>query len=162
MVLGKHSHFVNGRLGVRLCGEGTPDHHKLQQLLLQTEKFGGSASNVDKFKSENENLTKQLKRLKTIAEEQIKEMRNVCWALLGWRFDMDFREHRYTLTSKFSEKGNCLIFKQADKGSFQMLETPFATSLSEETFVYLHKCNSIPAFLANLQLDLFNSKTFKY
>ena len=46
-----------------------------------------------------------------------------------------------------------------DGGGLELLETPFCKFLDENTFAYLTKCNSVPAFLATLTLDLFGKQT---
>ena len=41
-----------------------------------------------------------------------------------------------------------------------MLETAFCKRLDDDMFAYLTRCNSVPAFLASLTLDLFERQTF--
>ena len=138
------------------------ENEKLKVLLKQTERYGNDVSTIQKWKIEKENLLKQMERLKTVAQDQIKEIRNCCWSLFGWRFDLDFAGHMYTITSMFSQKGDCLKFKKAENGSISMIETPFVENLDEDLFIYLKKFNSIPIFLSKLSIDLFNSKTCKF
>ena len=40
------------------------------------------------------------------------------------------------------------------------METPFASKLDSKLFAYLSTCNSVPAFLSNVTLELFDNQTF--
>lgn len=53
---------------------------------------------------------------------------------------------------------DALLFHWTDDG-VQLLATPFANKLDERLFASLTLCNSVPAFLANVQLDLFEKQT---
>ena len=50
------------------------------------------------------------------------------------------------------------VFAWGDDG-VQLLATPFTDRLDERLFASLKFCNSVPAFLANVQLDLFEKQT---
>ena len=63
------------------------------------------------------------------------------------------------LRSMFAEReDDALTFAWADDG-VQLLATPFTDRLDERLFASLKFCNSVPAFLANVQLDLFEKNT---
>jgi len=54
---------------------------------------------------------------------------------------------------------DCLLFQW--KGEIlELLETPFASKLDPKLFSFLTRCNSVPAFLSNVTLDLFEKVTF--
>ena len=42
----------------------------------------------------------------------------------------------------------------------ELLETDYTHRLEAKAFTYLTTCNSIPAFLSNLTLELFERQTF--
>jgi hypothetical protein len=49
--------------------------------------------------------------------------------------------------------------KNAALPGVQLLLTPFAERLDRRLFAALDLCNSVPAFLANVQLSLFDNQT---
>lgn len=51
-----------------------------------------------------------------------------------------------------------LLF-QLEDGELQMLETEFTRQLDKRLFVYLTRCDSVPAFLSNVTLHLFDQQT---
>ena len=46
------------------------------------------------------------------------------------------------------------------RGTLELLETPYAARLDRKIFAYLTTCNSVPAFLSSVTLDLFEKQTF--
>lgn len=44
--------------------------------------------------------------------------------------------------------------------TLELLETEFASRLDQKLFAYLTSCNSVPAFLSNVTIELFESQTF--
>ena len=71
----------------------------------------------------------------------------------------------YHLTSVYSAKEtDQLIFLSAKQGkdlTLELLATEYSNTLDEDISAFLWKCHSIPAFLSNVTLNLFNSKTYK-
>lgn len=55
----------------------------------------------------------------------------------------------------------CIVcFAQWKGDVLQLLDTPFAEKLDSKSFAYLTTYNSVPAFLANTTLQLFDNQTF--
>lgn len=44
--------------------------------------------------------------------------------------------------------------------SLELMDSPFASKLDPKLFTYLSTCNSVPAFLSSVTLDLFDNQTF--
>jgi len=53
-----------------------------------------------------------------------------------------------------------LLFKMKEGGGLELLESEFTQRLEAKVFTYLTTCHSIPAFLSNLTLELFEKQTF--
>ncbi|CAM9364517.1 unnamed protein product [Chrysoparadoxa australica] len=109
----------------------------------------GSVGEVDKDKINT--------RLKEMFKERIKFFREAVYLLTGFKIDMTTdREHpQLRLRSMFAEnEEDHLLFRWGDDG-LELMETPFAAMLDRKIFTYLSTCNSIPAFLSNLTLELF-------
>lgn len=51
-----------------------------------------------------------------------------------------------------------LLF-QLEDGELQMLETEFTRQMDKRLFMYLTRCGSVPAFLSNVTLHLFDQQT---
>lgn len=52
-----------------------------------------------------------------------------------------------------------LFFQSNVKGEMMLLATDFSSQLTDQIETYLSRFNSIPAFLSNITLDLFNRQT---
>ncbi|KAM0675205.1 Mitotic spindle assembly checkpoint protein MAD1 [Gurleya vavrai] len=78
--------------------------------------------------------------------------------LLG--YDINFTENTVELLSLYAfQKENKFVF-QVSEESVELLSNEFVEGYKEEIDVYLNKGKSIPAFLAEVTLDLMNKKTF--
>lgn len=58
------------------------------------------------------------------------------------------------------DQQDCLLFKLKEGGGLELLETDYTQRLEAKVFTYLTTCHSIPAFLSNLTLELFERQTF--
>eukprot|EP01036_Dinobryon_divergens_P022757 gene22757-31047_t len=67
---------------------------------------------------------------------------------------------RLRLRSMYAESSDdCLLF-QMRGDSLELLDTPFASRLEQRFFQLLSQGHSVPAFLSNITLDLFERQTF--
>ena len=64
----------------------------------------------------------------------------------------------WELPSLIFSEDDSLLFAWSDDG-VNLLATPFADQLDERLFANLKFCNSVPAFLASVQLNLFERQT---
>ena len=83
--------------------------------------------------------------------------------LFGYRLDMS--DSRCRLLSQYAASPNdVLLFdlQRNERGALVMalLENAYSRQLDDELLVYLRQLHSIPAFLAQHSLELFNSQTF--
>ena len=109
---------------------------------------GASSADAEALKKDNVNLAKRLERLKEIAQSKITEFREVVGLLFGFRVDVEFDRHIYTLTP-IADANKKLKFKRAEKG-LQLLETEYALQLPPSATQYLEDHDSIPAFLGHI------------
>jgi len=90
--------------------------------------------------------------------------RDGCRELFGFKVDMDGLERgktQFKLRSMFAEKeDDYLLFKMNGEGKLDLCETAFAKTLTPEQVMYLTTAKSVPAFLSNLTLSLFDQQTF--
>ena len=120
----------------------------------------GEAVNVDVGSMD---AKKQYERLKALFKEQTKAFKEAVYLLTGYKIDMTQDKHpQLRIRSMFAEReGDHLLFRwQPESGGLEMLETDFCRRLDKDMFGYLQKCNSVPAFLATISLDLFEKQTF--
>ena len=101
-------------------------------------------------------------RLKERFREHLSWFREAVYLLTGFKVDMSALGEdnpQVRLRSIFAEdEDDALLFAWGDDG-VQLLATPFTDRLDERLFASLKFCNSVPAFLANVQLDLFEKQT---
>lgn len=60
----------------------------------------------------------------------------------------------------YAEKPDDSLLFQWKGDNLELLDTEFASKLDSKLFAYLTTCNSVPAFLSNVTIDLFESQTF--
>eukprot|EP00516_Mucochytrium_quahogii_P006065 CAMPEP_0203754064 /NCGR_PEP_ID=MMETSP0098-20131031/7720_1 /ASSEMBLY_ACC=CAM_ASM_000208 /TAXON_ID=96639 /ORGANISM=" , Strain NY0313808BC1" /LENGTH=712 /DNA_ID=CAMNT_0050644917 /DNA_START=224 /DNA_END=2359 /DNA_ORIENTATION=- len=106
---------------------------------------------------------KRSERLKQVFKEKTRAFKEAVYLLTGYKIDMMDKESKpqLRLRSMYAEKPDDeLIFQwNTNGGGLELLETSFCNELDENTFAYLTKMNAVPAFLANLTLDLFGKQT---
>lgn len=110
------------------------------------------------------------RRLKESFREQIGKFREGVYLLTGFKIDMmaDSTPLRFKVRSLYAEReGDHLMFAwpNVQKGEavtmLDLLDTPQAQLLAQDqSFEYMTKFKSLPAFLASVQLGLFEKQTF--
>ncbi len=126
----------------------------------RTAKISGKSSG--KVQEEEVDKDKVNLRLKEKFKERIATFRNAIYFLTGYKIDMTTEGDvpQLRLRSMYSEQENDDLVFQWNKEGLQLMETPFAKHLDRKIFTYLSTCNSVPAFLSNLTLELFEKRTF--
>eukprot|EP01089_Gocevia_fonbrunei_P004885 TRINITY_DN14974_c0_g1_i1.p1 TRINITY_DN14974_c0_g1~~TRINITY_DN14974_c0_g1_i1.p1 ORF type:complete len:173 (+),score=55.27 TRINITY_DN14974_c0_g1_i1:64-519(+) len=125
----------------------------VKRLIEEKEEIERKLKDVEKIKD----------RVMQISKKKITEFREAVYQLFGWKIEYfeEGRRKRFRLKSMYSERENdYLMFEKEGKG-FDLLGTDFSERLDDEVQTYLVKCNSIPAFVCNVTVDLFNRTTFK-
>jgi len=111
--------------------------------------------------------TKLHARLKERFREHLNWFREAVYLLTGFKLEMtntstdddDSTSTTVRLRSMFAENpDDALLFRWTDDG-IQLIDTPFARNLDDRLFAPLRYLNSTPAFLATIQLDLFEKST---
>ena len=107
-------------------------------------------------------------RLKEMFKERITAFREAVYLLTGYKVDLYSAEQssgghpRLRLRSMYAEDPDDSLLFQWRDGALELIETPFAAKLDQKLFAYLTTCNSVPAFLSNVTIDLFDNQTFVY
>lgn len=136
--------------------------------------------------TEDSDTKKRVERLKDLFGKKMRQFREAVYLLTGYKVDMNITAHsgetQLVLRSMYAEREevsfyrtDCanvflnfvhyghmqdyLQFKMTD-GKLEMLETPFCARIDSKVTAYLTVCKSVPAFLSNLTLDLFEKTTF--
>jgi len=88
-----------------------------------------------------------------------RDYRKAIYLLTGYRIEA-LKGNIYRLTSVFAE-GNedKLLFEISPFGALKLLKNEFSRQFSEFVVTYLENADSVPAFLAAINLDLFKSTT---
>jgi len=121
---------------------------------------------------EKESLQKRLtdcetkrQRLKDAYQQTIASFRDACYQLTGYKVQMmeaaAGRQVQYRLRHLYAEReaDDLLFIAAASGGELQLVQTDFCAHLHKDTLAYLHRLHSIPAFLAQVTLDLFGRTT---
>ena len=105
-------------------------------------------------------------RLKEMFRERITCFREAVYLLTGYKIDLfspDGTANSYPrlkLRSMYAEDPEDAILFQWRGDSLELMETPFAKNIDPRLLSILRGTNSVPAFLANTTLDLFERQTF--
>lgn len=116
---------------------------------------------INKPKPQQVQESKLSCRLKERFKEHLTWFREAVYLLTGFKVDMTTTKDgpQIRLRSMFAEASTDALLFQWTDGGVQLLSTPFADGLDERLFANLTLCNSVPAFLANVQIDLFERQT---
>lgn len=105
-------------------------------------------------------------RLKEMFKERITLFREAVYQLTGFKIDLysvdstDGVHPRLRLRSMYAEDPDDSLLFQWKGSDLQLLETPFAGKVDPRFFSMLSGSNSVPAFLSNVTLELFENQTF--
>src|SRR3546814_3420789 len=88
--------------------------------------------------------------------ERIKWFREAVYLLTGYKIDLltAGEVQQVRLRSMFAESEDEFLLFQVRGDALELLDTPYAGSLDQRLFAYLTTCNSVPAFLSGLALEL--------
>ncbi|XP_055619305.1 mitotic spindle assembly checkpoint protein MAD1 isoform X2 [Toxorhynchites rutilus septentrionalis] len=112
------------------------------------------------LKAQIQSLEAKNQHIKDVYKSASNEFREVCYMLFGYRVDR-VGNTNYRISSMYAEsEEEYLNFRLNETGSvLNMLETEYSASISDMVTQHLGTHGSLPAFLSNLTLDLFNRTT---
>jgi hypothetical protein len=105
-------------------------------------------------------------RLKEMFKDRITSFREAVYLLTGYKVDLYAADTttgghaRLRLRSMYADNPEDSLLLQWRGDKLELMETPFASRLDSKLFTYLSTCNSVPCFLSNVTLDLFDNQTF--
>jgi len=110
---------------------------------------------------------KRSERLKRLFKEKTKAFKEALYLLTGFQIDMMDGESSgaskviLRVKSMFAEREDdeLRFCWTLSSGTLDLLHTEFGANLDPDVLVYLKRCNSVPAFLANLQHMLWSQQT---
>eukprot|EP00455_Lapot_gusevi_P030187 TRINITY_DN3241_c0_g2_i7.p1 TRINITY_DN3241_c0_g2~~TRINITY_DN3241_c0_g2_i7.p1 ORF type:complete len:286 (-),score=67.92 TRINITY_DN3241_c0_g2_i7:132-989(-) len=134
---------------------------------------------LQQVQDENENLKRQLQeassvdpaaladaekkyqRLKELYSKMFAEYKEAVYLLTGYKIDRVGQQPLYRLRSIYAEtEDDHILFQVDERLHCEVLETEFCRRLDDGVLSFLHRFHSIPAFLSQITLDLFNKQTF--
>ncbi|KAG0587308.1 hypothetical protein KC19_2G155100 [Ceratodon purpureus] len=114
-------------------------------------------------------LEKREVRYRQIFADKISLFREACYLLFGYKVQMHEEKDSltqmpvtvFTLQSIYASSDDDKLLFQLIQGRMDMLATDFTTSpeISRQVTTFLKNFKSIPAFMANLTMELFNKTT---
>ena len=109
-------------------------------------------------------LEKRETRFKTVFKEQISAFREACYFLFGYRIDMAMEKQQthFVIRSIFSTDGDEDIrfrFTAGEGVEMLPLERPSSKELELNIKTFVHQFKCVPAFTANLTIEMFNKTT---
>ncbi|KDO29089.1 hypothetical protein SPRG_06144 [Saprolegnia parasitica CBS 223.65] len=134
----------------------------LQQVTHQTPraKPPASAASITTPHETVEGLRILNQRLKEVFRDQINKYRDAVYRVTGYKIDL--KKNELSLRSMYAEnEGDEIKFRLVDEENMALLETDFCASLDPKYLGYLSHCNSPPAFVSTVTLNLFEKQTFQ-
>ncbi|KAK8803294.1 hypothetical protein WA158_000988 [Blastocystis sp. Blastoise] len=121
-------------------------------LLLQQQQ---------ELKKEKETAEKRFDKLKEIFTSNQKKFKDAVYCLTGYKIELvQDNGQKWIVKHVYNDRpADSLMFEVSPDGTFSLMETEFTKCISRKTFAYLHTCNSFPAFLASLCLELFEKQS---
>jgi len=115
--------------------------------------------------SQGEDSKKLNQRLKEMFKERITTFREAVYLLTGYKIDLYSADStggypKLKLRSMYAENPEDALLFQWRDDALELIETPFVSKLDPKLFAYLNQCNSVPSFLSNVTIELFDSQTF--
>ena len=179
-------HMVNNPFSNKLQSAGkkipsfsTLPSEKLKHLLVENKLLKNASSVESHVASEtissNDNLStnnqgedskKLNQRLKEMFRERITTFREAVYLLTGYKIDLYSADSssggypKLKLRSMYAENPEDSLLFQWRDDTLELIETPFVSKLDPKLFAYLNQCNSVPSFLSNVTIELFDSQTF--
>lgn len=80
------------------------------------------------------------------------------YELFGYEINV-YNGSQYRLNSMYAENPDDSLLFQTTESGMQVLQTDFFSEMEQHAKTFIGRCNSIPAFLSTVQLDLFNRQT---
>ncbi|CAB4005412.1 mitotic spindle assembly checkpoint MAD1-like [Paramuricea clavata] len=144
------------RKKVKMLEEGnTSKPTRIEQIVIDE----ASPHEVKDLQAQVSSAERKNKRLKEVFAQKIQEFREACYSLTGYRIDV-VQDQQYKLKSMYAERSSdCLLFQCNANGKTMLLETDFSLQVKSLIDQYLIQCNSIPAFLSSVTLELFERQT---
>jgi mitotic spindle assembly checkpoint protein MAD1 len=172
-------HFTNNPTAIALARSSSDRvENEMAQLRLENDRLSqevevlregatdavkAAAAAAAKARAEGIDKDKVNQRLKEMFKERIQFFREGVYLLTGFKIDMtsDRDSPQLRLRSMYADNESDHLLFQWEPDGLQLMETPFASRLDSKIFTYLSTCNSVPAFLSNLTLELFEKQTWQ-
>ncbi|KAJ3678028.1 hypothetical protein LUZ60_001831 [Juncus effusus] len=113
-------------------------------------------------------LEKREERYKSVFAEKISVFRRACCSLFGYKITMDDQKGpngipvtRFTLQSIYAQSDYEKLEFDYESGTANILVNEYTSEsdIAQQIEIFIRKMNSIPAFTANLTMDMFNKQT---
>lgn len=135
------------------------------------EKSGRDAAavaeaNIVVLQKQLEVLSKKESRLKSAFQERVSVFRDACYSIFGYRIDMTTEAANNKSVTTFilrpmheEQESLYLAFRYNKSGQAELVPTTYSETMQREVDTFIGRYKSIPAFTANLTMDIFNKQT---
>ena len=130
---------------------------------LRSQGQGGGATDAEvaKLKKQLESLSKRESRLKSAFQDRISLFIDACYAIFGYRIDMttENKETRFVLRPMHEERESLNLIFKFESNAAELVPTEYSETMQREVDTFIGRYKTIPAFTANLTMDIFNKQT---
>ena len=151
----------------QLSSSNVVDQSQQRESVMDTSAVVTAAdANNTSFNVLGPDSNKMNQRLKEMFKERITCFREAVYLLTGYKIDLYSADAsngghpRLRLRSMYAEDPDDSLLFQWRGNKLELMETPFAGKLDPRLFSMLQVSNSVPAFLCNVTLELFENQTF--
>ncbi len=138
---------------------------KLQVKYTQQQKQHAAEvkrmrSDAEKLKGDLQESSKRLHRLKEVFRLKVSEFREACYRMTGYKIELVSGD-KYRLRPMYAASEDDFLMIQFHNGQLSVLGTAFCERLEDSVRLLLTRFHSVPAFLSQITLDLFNQTTMQ-
>ncbi|CAN6475398.1 unnamed protein product [Victoria cruziana] len=146
--------------------------HTIETLRSELQKAQAKLQVIEDLKGQSGMEDSPFCRLcteyKTVFAEKISVFRRACCSLFGYKIMMDDRLRHdgipvtmFTLQSIFAQTEDEKLEFEYESGNTTIVANGYTLQpdISQQVEIFVKRCNSIPAFTANLTIESFNRRT---
>ena len=120
-----------------------------------------AAPQVETLRKRVEELSKKESRLKAAFQERVSLFIDACYAIFGYRIDMTTSDGgaKFLLRPMHEEKESLFLSFALSDGKAELVPTEYSETMQREVDTFIGRYKTVPAFTANLTMDIFNKQT---
>lgn len=128
-------------------------------ITMRIEEAVNNAQQIEKLKQEVDDYKNREEKISSSLRKTASDFRQACLSLVGFRVDA-LKNNIYRLTHQHAvREEDKLFFEVKRDGTIVLLKNKYSNRFSDLVTTYIDKGDSIPSFLAAVNLEIFKSQS---